>query len=196
MDIKNQIKDSIDAALIFTQTIRTGFVSMGGRNYGIDFVNQMIQHDLEDNTRILSKYESPEDYKRIISEYKKRSDYYTDHAHYEVTGDPQKIRGKLIEEYIDFTRDVFSEEMISHLLESIFEYNHTTDDYELIDDEKDYMINVASMMAQRSIVELEKYLDPKYAKFLCRDLERAIEICNMISNSKDKVLFDKRPYHT
>ena len=191
MDIKNQIEGSLNGALIFAQIIRTGFISKGGRNYGIDFVSPNLKDDLTDNRKILSKYEDESEYKKILIKYKENSEYFKDHAHYEVTGNPKEIRAKLIEEHIDFVSEVFSEEKIHHLLDAIFAYHGKQKDYELIDDEKQYMINVAVMMATKSLNELKKYLHSDYLKYLKADLNRTIEICEMIRNSKDKELYDE-----
>lgn len=191
MDIKNRIEDSLNGALIFAQIIRTGFISKGGRNYGIDFVSPNLKDDLTDNRKILSKYEDESEYKKILIEHKKNSEKYKDHAHYEVTGELKEIRAKLIEEHIDFVSEVFSEEKIHHLLNAIFAYHGTRKDYELIDDEKQYMINVAAMMTKKSLTELKKYLHPDRSKYFEEDLNRTIEICEMIRNSKDKELYDE-----
>ncbi len=44
----------------------------------------------------------------------------------------------------------------------------------------EYLIRIAKVMATTSINELENHLDSSYAKFLSEDLKRAVEICNVM----------------
>ena len=109
-------------------------------------------------------------------------------SEYNLINENEYVRKKIQDECIEFVRDIFNENRIKRLLDALFAYNYKNKIHEPDDEDIEYMVKIASIMAKRSILELEKYLAPSYSKFMKGDLERAIEICNMLSNTKEKIL--------
>jgi len=151
-DIKDKIKENIEAALIFSEIVRAGEVSVSSREHDKRF--QYLFHD-----RDLGKYEL-------------------------TTGTKPEIREEISDEAREFTRDVFSEEMIDRLLDAIFfeGYKNT----EIDEKHRNYIINVAKKMVAKAIYKLMYNLDSQYSEFLSQDLNRAIGICNAVGKKPDK----------
>ena len=104
---------------------------------------------------------------------------------YNFTDEPEPIRNQLIEEHNEFVSDVFSEQTIRDMLDVIFTFNHKSTEYTLDDNEKEYFITISKLLAIRALQELNKYLPEEYSKFLSDDLEKTIEICNMVGSIKN-----------
>jgi hypothetical protein len=177
-DIKDKIKDSIDAAIIFCEIIKVGQYSQESRATDPTLAKwfQFPKYSEKNpNPKPHARDDLSDSMKKFVSDL---LDEKSDLAKYELTGDKDSVRNEISCEAKEFVTDVFSKERMEELLDAIFfhGYHETKDDEE----HRKYRIDLAKMMAIKAIQELEANLDTPYSQFLSEDLNRAIGICNAI----------------
>lgn len=205
-DIKDKIKESIDAALIFTEIVRIGEYSRESRAMDPTLAKwfQFPRYSEENpNPKPHARDDLPDQMKKFVTDL---LDEKSDLAKYELTGDKDSVRNEISDEAKEFVTDVFNKERIEGLLDAIFFHGYhqivktkqkTIEGKEeesfkfkspIIDeDHRNYQINVAKMMAIRAMQELKANLDTPYSEFLSNDLDRAIGICKLVGmKAEDK----------
>lgn len=103
-------------------------------------------------------------------------------------GYTEGMKDKILSMSIDLYQEVFDERSIDRLFDNMFRFNNLIYQTILTETHKDYFVEMAVMMVKIGISQLRKYMSVDQFRLLSEDLERTIEICNMIKNSKDKRL--------
>ena len=97
-----------------------------------------------------------------------------------------KMREKLFSKAVEFTQENFDELRLKRLFNMMFLYNKLQYKEILSEEDTDYFVSIATLMIKTGIRELKKYMDLEVSRLLMEDLDRTIEICNLIKNSKEK----------
>lgn len=97
-----------------------------------------------------------------------------------------KMREKLFSKAVEFTQENFDELRLKRLFNMMFLYNKLQYKKILSEDDADYFVSIATLMIKTGIRELKKYMDLEISRLLMEDLDRTIEICNLIKNTKEK----------
>jgi len=96
------------------------------------------------------------------------------------------MREKLFSKAVEFTQENFDELRLKRLFNMMFLYNKLQYKEILSEEDTDYFVSIATLMIKTGIRELKKYMDLEVSRLLMEDLDRTIEICNLIKNSKEK----------
>lgn len=93
------------------------------------------------------------------------------------------IRKEMEEENKKFVMEVFSEERLSSIIDTIF-YNN----YIQIDElDEGHRIRIAEMLITKSVYELRRHMDPQMSRLLGNDLTKATEIArNIVYQNRKK----------
>jgi len=183
-DIEKSINNSLNGCIIFSQIIESGFFPKKS-----EFIK------FEDKKKMLS----------ILSDYDFR-------------GSSSEIKNRYIHDQTNFITDIFSEQRLEEIFDSIFAFNkiritrkhkkkreydedgnekkfweYSEEELKLNNFESNYMKNVATLMVKRGIEELKKYLSDKSAKLLQQDLDKAVEIAELIALNRDLKIVEKLP---
>ena len=97
-----------------------------------------------------------------------------------------KMRQKLFSKAVEFTQENFDELRLKRLFNMMFLYNKLQYKEILSEVDTDYFVSIATLMIKTGIRELKKYMDLEVSRLLMEDLDRTIEICNLIKSSKEK----------
>lgn len=182
-DIEKIIHRGLNGGIIFSQIIESGFLPM--RKELINF---------EDERKMLV----------ILSDYDFR-------------GSSLELKNRYIHDQINFISDIFSEDRLEKIFDSIFAFNiikitkkhkkkreydndgneienweYSEEGFKPNDFESNYMKNVATLMVKRGIEELKKYLNDKSRKLLQQDLDKSVEIAELIASNSDSKIIEKR----
>jgi len=103
-------------------------------------------------------------------------------------GYTEGMKDKILSMSIDLYQELFDERSIDRLFDNMFRFNNLNYQTILTEIHNDYFVEMATMMVKIGISQLRKYMSVDQFRLLSEDLERTIEICNMIKNSKDKRL--------
>jgi len=183
-DIKDRIKENIDAALIFTEIIRMGEFSQGSRKFDPKFqkwLHYPPYNEKKPDQEPRARDDVSDGVKKFVTDL---LDKNSDLAKYELAGDEGSIRNEISDESKEFVTNIFNEEIIERLLDAIFfhGYNKAKDN----EKHRSYRINVAKKMITKAIYELMDNLDSPYSKFLSQDLIRTVGICNAVGEKPNK----------
>jgi hypothetical protein len=97
-----------------------------------------------------------------------------------------KMREKLFSKAVEFTQENFDELRFKRLFNMVFLYNKLQYKNTLSENDTDYFVSIATLMIKTGIRELKKYMDLEISRLLMEDLDRTVEICNLIKSSKEK----------
>ena len=183
-DIEKIINRGLKGGIIFSQIIESGFLPT--RKKLIDFENER---------KMLA----------ILSNYDFRSSSL-------------ELKNKYIHDQISFVSEIFSEDRLEEIFDRVFAFNmikilkkhkkkreydndgnetekweYTEEGFMPSDFESNYMKNVATLMVKRGIEELKKYLNDKSRKLLQQDLDKSVEIAELIASNSDSKIIEKHP---
>jgi len=96
------------------------------------------------------------------------------------------MREKLFSKAVEFTQENFDELRLKRLFNMMFLFNKPQYNKTLSEDDTDYFVSIATLMIKTGIRELKRYMDLKISRLLMEDLERTLEICDLIKSSKEK----------
>lgn len=96
------------------------------------------------------------------------------------------MREKLFSKAVEFTQENFDELRLKRLFNMMFLFNKPQYKKTLSEDDTDYFVSIATLMIKTGIRELKKYMDLKISRLLMEDLDRTLEICDLIKSSKEK----------
>lgn len=155
-----------DGSLIFSEMIRVCSIDEKNRT-GAGFYNILTKNPILDNLHLYF-----DDDEKIPNEFKHR------------------VNDKLTSLQIEVSQEIFSEKRIKRLIDSIFQFNYSSYNDILREDQIEYYAKVAALMVRRGIHELRKYIDYQYANLLFQDLEHVEQICRIIEQQKDRTLHE------
>ena len=101
-------------------------------------------------------------------------------------GIDDKMQEKIFSKAVEFTQENFDELRLKRLFNMMFLFNKPQYKKTLSEDDTDYFVSIATLMIKTGIRELKKYMDLKISRLLMEDLDRTLEICDLIKSSKEK----------
>jgi len=97
-----------------------------------------------------------------------------------------KMREKMFSKAVEFSQENFDELRLRRLFNMLFLYNTLQYKEVLSEVDTDYFVTIATLMIKKGIKELKKYMNLEVARLLTQDLDRTIEICDLVKSSKEK----------
>ena len=159
-------QNAIEDSLLFSEMIRIGTVKQESREQA-GFHNILKKNPVLDNLHLYF-----DDDEKIPNDFK------------------HGVNNKLNSLQIEVSQEIFSEKQIKRLIDSVFQFNYSSYNDLLSEDQIEYYAKVAALMVRRGIHELRKYIDYQYANLLFQDLEHVEQICRIIEQQKDRTLHE------
>lgn len=94
----------------------------------------------------------------------------------------KEVRKEIEEENKEFLKEIFSEDILSRIIKSIFYGSYSEND----EFDKAHRVRIAKMLITRATLELQQYMDPEFSSLYGNDLMKANTVARMIMRQQTK----------